>query len=90
LATGVPQLVLPQFDDQADNAQAVVASGAGLSLAPEHATARTVTEYTRELLSTAGFARAAEGVAAEVAAQPTPAEIVDRLPELVVAAALPS
>ncbi|WP_329106803.1 DUF1205 domain-containing protein [Micromonospora sp. NBC_01699] len=90
LASGVPQLVLPQFDDQADNAQAVVASGAGLSLAPGNATAQTVTEYTRELLGTVGFALAAAEVADEVAAQPTPAEIVDRLPELVVAAALPS
>lgn len=86
----MPQLVLPQFDDQADNAQAVVASGAGLSLAPGNATAQTVTEYTRELLGTVGFALAAAEVADEVAAQPTPAEIVDRLPELVVAAALPS
>ncbi|MDI6105185.1 DUF1205 domain-containing protein [Actinoplanes sp. NEAU-A12] len=76
LVAGCPQLVLPQFDDQFDNAEAVVRAGAGLSLAPAEVTPELVALRARELLEEPRFGRAAGIVATEIAAQPSPAELV--------------
>lgn len=80
LAAGCPQLVLPHFDDQLDNADAVVASGAGLRL--DELTPRVVAKSCLRLLDSVRFGRAAAGVAAEIAAQPHPADVVGALEEL--------
>ncbi|MGW5051345.1 nucleotide disphospho-sugar-binding domain-containing protein [Actinokineospora sp. NPDC004072] len=77
--TGCPQLVLPELDDQFDNADAVVRSGAGLRLLPADATPAAVTAGCAELLSTPRFATAAAAVAAEIAAQPPLVDIVTEL-----------
>jgi UDP:flavonoid glycosyltransferase YjiC (YdhE family) len=82
LVAGCPQLVLPQFDDQFDNARALVKAGAGLSLPPDEVTPALVAEHCRELLADARFAGAAARVAAEIADQPSPAEVVDLLGKL--------
>lgn len=82
LAIGCPQLVLPQFDDQFDNADAVVRSGAGLSLPPQELTAEAVADRCRALLSEPRYGRAAAAVAAEIAAQPSPQETADLLRKL--------
>ncbi|MBE1590765.1 nucleotide disphospho-sugar-binding domain-containing protein [Nonomuraea angiospora] len=82
LAAGCPQLVLPQFDDQFDNAGAVVRAGAGVSLPPEELTPEAVADRCRALLSDPGYGRAASAVAAEMAALPGPQEIADALHKL--------
>ncbi|TKK87216.1 DUF1205 domain-containing protein [Herbidospora galbida] len=79
LAAGCPQLVLPQFDDQFDNAEAVVRSGAGLSLPPEAFSVAAVVERCRELLGDPAYASAAGRVAAEIRALPSAWETVGLL-----------
>lgn len=82
LSAGRPQLVIPQFDDQFDNAEAVAGSGAGLRLAPGDATPESVAERCRELLGDPRYATAAAGVAAGIAAQPGPVDVVTLLEKL--------
>ena len=82
LATNLPQLVLPTFDDQLDNAEAVRRAGAGLILHSEDVTAATVGEHCHRLLATARYADAATRVAAEMSAQPAPADIATILTDL--------
>jgi UDP:flavonoid glycosyltransferase YjiC (YdhE family) len=80
IAAGCPQLVVPQFDDQFDNADAVVRSGAGTSLRPEEATPDSVAEHCAALLDDGRSARTvAARIAAEMAAQPSPVEVMDLL-----------
>ncbi|MBE1502130.1 UDP:flavonoid glycosyltransferase YjiC (YdhE family) [Amycolatopsis lexingtonensis] len=82
LEAGVPQLVLPHFDDQIGNAEAVVRSGAGLRLSPGEITPEAVAAGCARLLADARFAEVAAAVAAENAAQPSPAEVVRTLTPL--------
>lgn len=82
LAAGCPQLVLPHMDDQFDNADAVVKAGAGMSLSFDEFTPALVTERCETLLGESGFGRVAAGVATEIAAQPSPVEIVHLLGQL--------
>ncbi|MER5628376.1 nucleotide disphospho-sugar-binding domain-containing protein [Streptosporangium sp. NPDC002544] len=84
LSAGRPQLVLPQFDDQFDNAGAVVGAGAGMWLPPEEATPELVAERCLALLADARFTVAAADVAAEIAAQPAPVDVVYLLEKLAV------
>jgi UDP:flavonoid glycosyltransferase YjiC (YdhE family) len=82
LVHGVPQLVLPRMADQPANAAVVAARGAGLSLAPEETNAASVEAALLRLLREAGPARVAREVRAEIAAQPSPADLVVRLESL--------
>ncbi|MEE4543370.1 nucleotide disphospho-sugar-binding domain-containing protein [Streptomyces sp. V4-01] len=70
LAAGRPQLLLPRFDDQVDNAGAVAKSGAGIRLYPEETGPGVIAEAVGALLDDPRFGGAAESVAAEIAAQP--------------------
>ena len=79
LAAGVPLLCLPQGADQFRNASAVAASGAGLALPPPLATAEAIRTAAERLLTEDGFAQAAARIAAEIAAMPSPHEVVERL-----------
>ncbi|MET9341950.1 nucleotide disphospho-sugar-binding domain-containing protein [Nonomuraea sp. NPDC003804] len=81
MLAGCPQLVLPQVDDQFDNARAVAGSGAGLALAPDEATPDLVVKACGELLLIAGYRTAAVSLAASAAALPAPAEVVTLLAE---------
>jgi UDP:flavonoid glycosyltransferase YjiC (YdhE family) len=83
LATGRPQVMLPVFDDQFDNTEAVVGAGAGLRLLPDEVTPEAVATYTAEVLGGAEYGAAAAGVAAEIAAQPSTADTVRVLTDLV-------
>jgi UDP:flavonoid glycosyltransferase YjiC (YdhE family) len=76
---GVPQLALPQGADQPLNAKLVADSGAGLSL-DDPADAR---DALSRLLTDPTFAANAAKVAADIAAQPSPADIAARLPDLI-------
>jgi UDP:flavonoid glycosyltransferase YjiC (YdhE family) len=83
LGAGNPQLVLPVFDDQLDNAEAVVEGGAGLRLRPDEVDAKAVAGCCAELLERPAFADAAADVAAEIAAQPSLAGVAGELAALV-------
>ncbi|KDN20299.1 glycosyltransferase [Amycolatopsis rifamycinica] len=78
LAAGVPQLVLPQGADQFANAEALVAAGAAVRLAPGELTADAVAEQARKASACREAARA---IAAEIAAMPSPAEVARELPK---------
>jgi UDP:flavonoid glycosyltransferase YjiC (YdhE family) len=82
LVTGTPQVVLPRIDDQWSNADAVVASGAGLRFAPDEVTADAVAKGCGELLGSTRFGAAAKQVAEEMAAQPCLSEIVGLLEKI--------
>jgi UDP:flavonoid glycosyltransferase YjiC (YdhE family) len=76
---GVPQLVLPSFADNPMSAERVVARGVGLSHDPatlDEATARALVE---QLLDDDAYARAAAEVSEEMAHQPSPARIIERV-----------
>lgn len=77
LDAGLPQLMLPVFDDQLDNADAVAAAGAGVVLPPDGTTPSTVSDHCAELLAQPRFRSAARKVAAEIAAQPSPVEVAN-------------
>ncbi|MCE0761676.1 glycosyltransferase [Pseudonocardia kujensis] len=79
LANGVPQLVLPQGADQFDNAGAVVSVGAGRRLLPGEATTEAVAETASSLLTDPEPRAVAAAVAREIAAMPSPAEVVAAL-----------
>ncbi|UJW31680.1 DUF1205 domain-containing protein [Saccharothrix sp. AJ9571] len=79
LETGLPQLVLPVFDDQFENADAVVRAGAGVSLPPHAVEPAAVARHCAEILATPGFRPAADLIAREIAAQPTPLDVVTTL-----------
>jgi len=72
---GVPQLVLPHAGDQFINADAVAGRGAGDRVEPGDLDEQRL----RALLADTSMRAAAESVAAEMAAQPSPAELVPRL-----------
>ena len=78
LAAGVPQLVMPYGADQFLNADCVSRAGIGLTGDSEKLDATAVDT----LLADESIAARAAAVAAESAAQPTPAEIVRRLETL--------
>ncbi|MCI2418794.1 glycosyltransferase [Saccharopolyspora sp. K220] len=81
---GLPQLLLPQGADQFTNADTVFELGVGDRLLGEQVTAEAVTEQARRLLTDESVHSAAERLAAEVAAMPTPAEVAAQLPALAV------
>ena len=76
---GVPQLVLPSFADNPLSAQRVVDRGVGLSLDPKTARQGEVRDLVRRLLEEPAFAEAAADVRAEMAGQPSPASIIERV-----------
>jgi UDP:flavonoid glycosyltransferase YjiC (YdhE family) len=83
LDAGASQLVLPVFDDQLDNADAVVRSGAGLSLSSAEMNPDAVVDRCAKLIEDGAFRVEAAVVAAEIASQPSPVETAQRLHTLV-------
>jgi UDP:flavonoid glycosyltransferase YjiC (YdhE family) len=83
LAQGVPQLCLPQAADQFRNSAAIVAAGAGLSLLGSAATEDAITAAVARLLTEPEHRAGAQRMAAEIAAMPEPAAVVDELEALV-------
>ncbi|AIG76106.1 glycosyl transferase, UDP-glucuronosyltransferase [Amycolatopsis japonica] len=83
LEAGIPQLVLPQFDDQFENAGAVAESGAGIRLLPAQITPQAVAKGCLELLGSVKFGIAASDIAAEMAAAPSPLEITGIFEKLI-------
>ena len=82
LASGVPQLVVPQGADQYTNADAVATAGVGAQLLRDDFSAEAVAATARHLLADGSFRGEAEQVALEIAAMPTPSETVPLLVDL--------
>ena len=78
LAAGIPQLVTPGSGDRTVNAELVAARGAGLAVPAEQITAA----HLERLATDPALARAAREVAAEIAAMPGPADLVEPLAAL--------
>lgn len=79
---GIPQLVMPSFADNSLSAQRVVDRGVGLSHDPttvDGADAATVRASIERLLGEPAFAAAAREVSAEMATQPSPSAVIERL-----------
>lgn len=79
LALGIPQVCLPQGADQFLNAEAVAASGAGLSIAPQAASGEAIGDAVATLLRDGKYREAAQRVAASIAAMPSPTDIAGQL-----------
>lgn len=79
LGYGLPQLCLPQGADQFRNAQGAKNSGAGLSLSPDEATPEAIAHAVRRILVEDSFRAAAVGLAEDIRAMPSPAEVVAAL-----------
>ncbi len=76
LAAGLPLLILPRGADQFENAGQARAIGAGRMLMPDELTGDAVRDAVVALLEDGSYRDAARGVAAEIAAMPSPAEVV--------------
>jgi UDP:flavonoid glycosyltransferase YjiC (YdhE family) len=79
LAHGLPMLLLPHAADQFENAQACAALGAARVLMPDELTEEAVASAVSALLEESGARAAAERLAQEIAAMPTPAEVAAAL-----------
>jgi UDP:flavonoid glycosyltransferase YjiC (YdhE family) len=80
---GLPQLCIPMGADMWDNADALAASGASLTLEENQRDAASIAEAVERLLGDPAFALAAGRVAQEVAALPHPDEHVPVIEALV-------
>ncbi|MDO0926677.1 DUF1205 domain-containing protein [Streptomyces sp. TG1A-8] len=89
LVHGVPQVCLPQTADQFENAERVAAAGAGAALPPD-ASPEAVRDGARTVLDGAAFRERARAVAAEIARQPSPVEVVPLLEGLAARPARPA
>jgi UDP:flavonoid glycosyltransferase YjiC (YdhE family) len=81
LAMGLPQLVVPQGADQFANAHQVAKRGVGFEVDTE--VSPVGADDLVRLLTDTSLATAAAEVKAEITTQPTPAELVSRLVDLV-------
>ncbi|WP_327296770.1 glycosyltransferase [Streptomyces sp. NBC_01197] len=77
LHDGVPQLVLPNMPKLVPHSRRLADSGVALTLLPGEAPSNAVAEACRQLLSTPSYRERSQAVAAEMAALPGPAEVLD-------------
>lgn len=75
LAAGVPQVVVPGAGDRTVHARLIAERGAGLAVPASRITGETLAR----LVTDPGLKAAAEEVAAEIAAMPTPGDLVQPL-----------
>lgn len=79
LAAGLPQIVVAQLPDQMFNAKALAGTGASLTMLREDLKPEAVRGELTRLLEEPGHRDRAEALAAEMALQPTPAEVAERV-----------
>jgi UDP:flavonoid glycosyltransferase YjiC (YdhE family) len=75
LAAGLPLVLVPIFADQFENARRVAAAGAGITVDGTHAIAFGI----RTVLASESYGTRARAIADEVAATPSPDEILDQV-----------
>ena len=83
LAYGVPQLLLPLAADHTSNAEQLAASGAGRWIYAGWVTAPAITSHVGELLNDPRYRRSARRLQAEMAAQPSSAQVAASLEQVV-------
>ena len=81
-ARGIPQLSVPIAADQWDNADALVAAGAGLMLEPNERTAHAINDAVSLLLDRHSYGHAARALAEGFAALPHPRDHVTTIEAL--------
>jgi UDP:flavonoid glycosyltransferase YjiC (YdhE family) len=81
LASGVPQVVLPQGADQFGNAQALVEAGAAVR--PDAVSAEAIAESARLVLADGPHREVAGQLAEEIRHMPSPEEVADSLVDVV-------
>jgi UDP:flavonoid glycosyltransferase YjiC (YdhE family) len=79
LCFGLPQLALPQGTDQPHNAAALVASGAGIALAPEEITPEAIAASLGRVLTEPGIRSRAAAISAEIAEMPGADAVLEEL-----------
>jgi len=79
LCFGLPQLALPQGTDQPQNAAALVASGAGISVEPDEITPEAIATALGRVLAEPGIRSRAESIQQEIAEMPTPDAVLEQL-----------
>ncbi|MEU9829792.1 nucleotide disphospho-sugar-binding domain-containing protein [Micromonospora chersina] len=83
LAAGCPQVALPMFDDQFENADAVARAGVGYAVPLHRTDPDEVTGLCRRALADPRLARCGSLVSDEISRQPSPVEVVGELEALV-------
>ena len=79
LAEGLPQLCLPQAADQFRNSEGGRRAGVAVVLHPDESSPEAIASAVGALLTDEALHRRARGVADEIAAMPSPDDVVDRL-----------
>ncbi len=79
LAEGLPQLCLPQAADQFRNSEGGRRAGAAVVLGPDESSPEAIASAVGALLTDDVLRRRARGVADEIAAMPSPDDVVERL-----------
>ena len=79
LAEGLPQLCLPQAADQFRNTAGGLRAGVVVALRPDESSPEAIASAVGALLTDEALHRRARGVADEIAAMPSPDDVVDRL-----------
>lgn len=79
LRAGLPQLLVPQGADQFANAEAVLAAGVGTRLLAAELTSQAVATHAEGLLTGQAVRAAAQRLAKEIEAMPSPDEVVAEL-----------
>jgi UDP:flavonoid glycosyltransferase YjiC (YdhE family) len=82
LEVGLPQLLLPQGADQFLNAETLASAGAGRGLPKDAQQAGAIGEAVQALLGDAPERQNAVKLRAEIAAMPSPADVVTELVKL--------
>ncbi len=82
LAAGLPQLVLPQGADQFLNAEILTAAGVAKALQNDAQRPGAITEAVQALIGDSPERQAAARIRDEIAAMPSPAEVVPALVDL--------
>ncbi len=82
LASGVPQLILPQVSDQHLNAERVAVTGAGMWLDPADASAADIRDLTGALVHEGRWRESAAAMCERVRQMPSPAAVVPVLADL--------
>ncbi|TCO60804.1 nucleotide disphospho-sugar-binding domain-containing protein [Actinocrispum wychmicini] len=82
-ALGVPQIVIPEINDQSMNGTRLAAIGAGAWIAEQDVSFDSVRSVADKVLTGGAAAEAAAKLAASIAAEPSPAQVVAGIEELV-------